>query len=60
MKNYLKIATALICIAFAFPIPLAFSQSIPLNDKLVRELTLKASLLLKLTQKIKWPNPHIA
>jgi hypothetical protein len=55
MKNYLKIATTLLCITLTFPLPLAFSQSLPLNDKLVRELTLKASLLFKLTQKIKWP-----
>jgi hypothetical protein len=56
MKFYLKISTALIFITLLYPLPLAFSQSLPLNDKLVRELTLKASLLLKVTQKIKWPD----
>jgi hypothetical protein len=55
MKFYLKISTALIFITLSYPLSLAFSQSLP-NDKLVRELTLKASLLLKMTQKIKWPD----
>jgi len=56
MKFFLKITAALIYIIFSFSLPLAFSQPHPQNDQLVRELTLKASLLFKLTQKIKWPN----
>lgn len=55
MKNYLKILTSLVFITFSSPLPLVFSQSPP-DDELVRELTLKASLLLKITRKVKWPD----
>ncbi len=55
MKKYLKITIALIFVTLSFPLSFAFSQPLPSKDNLVRELTLKASLLLKVTRKIKWP-----
>lgn len=56
MFNYLKTAISFLFITLSLPLSFAFSQPIPLNEKLVRELTLKASLLLKISRKIKWPN----
>lgn len=55
MKNHLKITIILIFITLLTPLSFAFAQPLPPNNQLVRELTLKASLLLKLTRKIKWP-----
>ncbi len=56
MQNHSKTATFLILATIFIPLSTALSQPIPLDEKIIRELTLKASLLLKISRKVKWPN----
>lgn len=53
MKKYLKITITIIIITISLPLSFAFSQSLPLKDKIVRELTLKTSLLLTISPRPK-------